>query len=147
MSKIHARYQYEKDFYAWANYNAKLLREGRFSDLDVDNLIEELECMGRSERRELISRLKILLAHLLKWQFQPEYRSKSWLYTIKEQRLQVSELLADSPSLGRKLEQCLDSAYEKAVLQAAKETGMDEQSFPAKCPYSFEEAINLDFLP
>jgi hypothetical protein len=147
MSKIPSMHEYANDFYAWVNYNANLLREGRFSELDVFNLIEELEGMGKSELRALNSRLAILLAHLLKWQFQPAYRSKSWLYTIKEQRLQVEELLTDSPSLRNQLDECLKRSFKKAVLLAARETGIEETTFPSICPYSVEEIMNANFLP
>ena len=90
---------YEQDFYAWANEQAALLRSGRVSDADLEHIAEEIESMGRSEKRELISRLKLLLAHLLKWQFQPTLRGNSWRLTIEEQRRDVAEHLADNPSL------------------------------------------------
>jgi hypothetical protein len=91
--------KYESDFYAWANEQATLLREGRFAEADVENIADEIESLGRSEKRDLVNRLAVLLAHLLKWQFQPVWRGKSWRLTIKEQRRRLSEHLDENPSL------------------------------------------------
>src|SRR5580692_5108256 len=91
--------EYETDFYAWASHNAELLREQRFNEIDFENIAEEIEDMGSSHRRSLMSRLEILLAHLLKWQFQPMGKCNSWKYTIDEQRLRITDLLIESPSL------------------------------------------------
>src|ERR1700723_1229460 len=90
---------YEQDFYAWANEQAALLRAGRVSDADLEHVADEIESMGRSEKRELVSRLKVLLTHLLKWQFQSTLRGTSWRLTIEEQRREVAEHLSDDPSL------------------------------------------------
>lgn len=138
---------YHRDFYTWAMQNAQLLRQGRFSEVDVERIAEELESMGRSERRELISRLSVLLAHLLKWMFQPELRSNSWRYTIEEQRGGVMDLLEDSPSLLHELENRLTKAYVNAVLIAARETGIDKTRFPECCPFSLEQILSEDFWP
>ncbi len=139
--------EYHQDFYQWTLHNAVLIRQRKFSELDIDHLAEELESMGRSDKRELINRFAILLAHLLKWQFQPERRSNSWKYTIEEQRFEVTELLEDSPSLKPELQQKINRAYHKALLMAATETGLSKDKFPQKCPFSFTKALNLDFLP
>ena len=101
---------YEQDFYAWANEQAALLRSGRVSDADLEHIAEEIESMGRSEKRELINRLKVLLAHLLKWQFQPTLRGTSWRLTIEDQRQEVAEHLADNPSLKAMLPEAMASA-------------------------------------
>ncbi len=138
---------YEKDFYSWIMGNAQLLREQRFDKIDADNIAEELESMGRSEKRELISRLAVLLTHLLKWQFQAVKRSRSWKNTIMVQRLDIKELLEDSPSLRYLIEVKLDKAYQKAKLKAEDETGIDKKHFPRQCPYSFEETLNRTFFP
>jgi len=138
---------YEKDFYAWTIKNAELMRQGKLSEIDIENIAEELESMGRSEKRQLINRLAVLVAHLLKWKFQPGLRSRSWEYTIKEQRRKVISLLKDSPSLKQDHIQMFAEAYEDAVLIAAKETGIDETDFPKTCPYSFQQAISNDFWP
>ena len=97
--------------------------------------------MGRSEKRELTSRLAVLLAHLLKWRFQPERRGRSWQATIREQRSEVADLLADNPSLGARLDELLPNAYGKAVQIAIRETDLAEETFPAICPWTFEQAM------
>lgn len=138
---------YEKDFYAWALESAQLIREGKFTEVDIKHLAEEVESMGKSDRRKLISHFAVLLAHLLKWQFQPERRSNSWQYTIKTQRFEVNELLIDSPSLKYELDKQLEHAYEKALLLAANETGLSTEIFPKVCPFSLEETLDNDFFP
>jgi hypothetical protein len=138
---------YARDFYAWTQQSARLIREGRFGELDLEHLAEEIESMGASERRELINRLGLLLAHLLKWHHQPLYRGKSWELTIKEQRRRLKRLLTDNPSLKPYAETVLSDAFGDAVLMAAKETGLDESSFPQSCPYSLEQALSSEFLP
>jgi hypothetical protein len=125
--------EYEKDFYAWTVHNAKLLREGKLSEVDIENIAEEIESMGKSEKRELINRLAILIAHLLRWKFQPGKRGNSWKYTIKEQRLRLSKLIEESPSLKYELEKRIDEAYEDAYYLALSETGLDEDTFPKNC--------------
>jgi vacuolar-type H+-ATPase subunit C/Vma6 len=139
--------EYEKDFYAWAIHNAKLLREGKLSEVDIENIAEEIESMGKSEKRELINRLAVLLAHLLKWEFQPERRGNSWRYTIKEQRLRLQDLLKESPSLKKSLEENLNHAYEHALIIAIGETDCSEKTFPKKCPFSLQQALDKDFFP
>jgi hypothetical protein len=140
-------YEYEKDFYAWALHNAELLRQGKFEEIDVKNLAEEIESMGGREKRELINRLSVLLMHLLKWQFQTDKRSNSWKYTVKEQRMQVIDLLDESPSLKRELLNKFHHAYEKAVVMAVAETGIPEKNFPQQAPYSLEQCLNDQFFP
>jgi hypothetical protein len=103
--------------------------------------------MGKSERRELISRLSVLISHFLKWLFQPGLRSNSWKYTIEEQRRAVTDLLEDSLSLYHELENRLAKAYTNALLQAARETGMDKTHFPEQCPFSLDQILNEDFWP
>jgi hypothetical protein len=138
---------YERDFYAWAMTNAELLRAGRLSEADIDNIAEELESIGRSDKRELASRLAVLLGHLLKWQFQPERRGNSWRYSIQEQRLRVADLLEESPSLRHTLEERFERAYKNARLIAAKELDVDEQRFPERSPFDFEQATGENFWP
>lgn len=133
---------YEKDFYAWLLKSAQLLRQGKFSELDVEQVAEELEGMARSDKRQLLNRFAVLLAHLLKWQYQPEKRSKSWERTIREQRKRISLLLEESPSLKSEIDQKLSDAYEIAVLSAANETGLDDDRFPESCEYSLEEVLD-----
>ncbi len=138
---------YETDFYAWATEQARLLRAGRLAEADIENIAEEIDSMGRSEKRELVSRLTVLLAHLLKWQFQPSLRGNSWRLTIIEQRGQLEEHLKDNPSLRGKLPDSIGTAYRFALLVAQKETGLSEGSFPATCPWSVEQVMAGDYLP
>jgi hypothetical protein len=138
---------YEQDFYAWLLESAQLLREKNFSQLDIANIAEELEGMARSDKRQLINRLAVLLAHLLKWQYQSYIRSKSWQRTIKEQRKRIKLLLQDSPSLKYEIEHKIASAYEIAILSAANETSLDEDTFPESCEYSLDEILNQEFYP
>jgi len=139
--------KYEKDFYAWTVHNAKLLREGKLSEVDIEHVAEEIESMGKNEKRELINRLAILIAHLLKWQFQEERRSNSWKYTIEEQRDEVLELLEESPSLKHEIEEKFDRAYRKAILWAATEMGVNKSLFKEECPYTLNKVLNKDFYP
>ena len=139
---------YEHDFHAWTREQTSLLRERRFVEADIDHLIEELEDMGARQRRELQNRLKVLLAHLLKWQCQPQRRSHSWLATIKEQRLSLADLLADNPSLAPLLdEQRLAKAWRSARLLAVAETNLPEETFPADCPWSVSAVRDEAFYP
>ena len=114
--------EYQRDFYGWLMTNAQLLRQGRFVELDAEHLAEELESMDRSEKRAMVSRLTILLVHLLKWQFQPARQSKSWRNTLTVQRIDVLDLLEDSPSLRPELQTVIAKAYDKAKLLAEEET-------------------------
>lgn len=139
--------EYDKDFYAWALQSAELIRQGRFSEIDLENVAEEIESMGRSNKRELISRFAVLLAHLLKWQSQSERRSNSWKYTIEEQRFEISDLLEESPSLKYELDKQLEHAYQRALLIAVKETGISKAMFPKSCPFSLEQSLDPNFLP
>jgi hypothetical protein len=139
--------KYEEDFYAWSQEQAQLLRNRRYSELDVDHLMEELESMGGRERRELINRHKILLAHLLKWQFQPDRQFRSWGATIKEQRLSIQDLLEENPSLRSLQDEQIAKAYRLARLVAVRETNLDEATFPEKCPFSLDEISDERFLP
>ncbi len=139
--------EYEKDFYSWLMKNAALLRERTFTEIDAEHIAEELEAMGRSEKRELVSRLSVLIAHLLKWKYQAVRRSRSWKNTISTQRIDINELFEDSPSLRHDIEKKIKRAYEKAMLKAEDETGIDKEHFPAICPFSLEEILNEKFFP
>ena len=139
--------QYQKDFYAWALNNAKLLRQGKFKEIDVEHIAEEMESMGRKEERELERRLEILIMHLLKWQFQVYNRTTSWEATIKEQRRRIKRLLEESPSLKPKLPSQFDYAYETAVIMASAETNIPEKDFPKKSPFKLEECLSDNFFP
>lgn len=138
---------YERDFYAWATEQAALLRAGHLSEADVEHIAEEIESMGRTEKRELVSRLTVLLLHLLRWQFQPTHRGASWRLSIANTRDELADHLADSPSLGSGIEPAITSAYRRARRQAAAETGHPEVAFPDVCPYSFAQLMDVDFWP
>ena len=138
---------YQKDFYSWTREQAELLRAGRFNELDVLNLVEEIEAMGRSERRELESRLTALLVYLLKWQYQPARRGQSWQLTIQEQRLEFFDVLNDNPSLKPQLQALLTHSYRRAKIRASKETGLDIDDFPITCPWEFAQLMDEAFLP
>jgi hypothetical protein len=139
--------EYNKDFYAWTIHNVMLMRQGKLSEIDVENVAEELESMGNNNKRELVNRLAVLIAHLLKWQCQPIRRSKSWILTIKNQRFEILDLLEESPSLKHQIELKFNHAYEKAKIICSEQTGIDEDELPANCPFSLEECLNFDFLP
>ncbi len=138
---------HDKDFYAWTKQTAQLLKEGRIDEVDINHIAQEIEDMGSSNKRALISCLAILSSHLLKWKFQKERRGKSWLLTVKCQRLQINDLLEESPSLKHQIESKLDRAYIEAKLIASKETGIDIEIFPEICPFTLEECLNDEFFP
>jgi len=138
---------YETDFYGWIQRQAAMLRGRNLAGLDFDNLIEEVESMGRSEKRELESRLEVLLMHLLKWRYQPERRGASWRLTIKDQRDRIADHLHDNPSLKGSLSETYGRAYRYALTGAALETGMRKSAFPPECPWTFEQAMDDDFWP
>ncbi len=132
---------YDRDFYAWSNEQATLLRAGNLAAADIAHIAEEIESMGRSEKRELVSRLTVLLLHLLKWRYQTERRSRSWELSIDNSRFALIKHLADNPSLKASLTEALETAYYTARRDAAIETGMPLETFPADCPWTFEQAM------
>jgi hypothetical protein len=138
---------HDSDFYTWTQEQAALLRQGRLSEADIVNLIEEIEDMGASERRELENRLIILLAHLLKWMYQPERRGNSWRLTIKNQRFQTKRHLKKNPGLQHDLGDSFEAAYYTASLDAAKETKLDESTFPVNCPWLIDQVLDDEFWP
>lgn len=138
---------YNTDFYAWTKEQAQSLKAGQWAQLDIENLVEEIESLGRQERQQLINRLGVLLGHLLKWQYQPNYRSHSWQATIREQRRRLRRLLEANPSLQPYLPEALQAGYEDGVDLAIQETNLPEETFPATCPYTLDQALDADFLP
>lgn len=136
---------HEHDFYAWTQEQASLLKTGQLHQIDWQNIAEEIEDMGRSEKRQLESRLEILIVHLLKWQFQPNLRSRSWQLTIKEQRLRLEKLLQKNPTLQSNFTEAIEEVYPLAIISAERETGLS--SFPETCPYSLTEILSPEFLP
>jgi hypothetical protein len=138
---------HDTDFYTWTQEQAALLRAGRLSDLDIAGLLEEVEDMGRSERRALESRLAVLLMHLLKWKYQPNRRGRSWELTIKAQRYEVKKEIRDNPGLKPSIPIMMTDAYELARLKTEKETRLLESTFPTECPWDFNQVIDADFWP
>lgn len=138
---------HDQDFYAWTVQQADLLKQRRLAEVDIDSIVEELECMGASERRELSNRLAVLMAHLLKWQFQPELRGNRWRNTIDMQRFDVKELLEDNLSLAASLNERMEKAYRKSVMLAVGETGLSKMAFPVACPFSTEQLLSEEFWP
>ncbi|MES1026711.1 DUF29 domain-containing protein [Gloeocapsa sp. BRSZ] len=138
---------YEQDYYLWLQKTSNLLRDGRLSELDIPNLIEEIEDMGRSERKALRSNLIVILMHLLKYKYQPEKRSNSWLLTIFEHRRRLRDDFADSPSLKRYFNKVFEQCYQDARISAAIETGLSTETFPEQSPFTPEEVLNMDYLP
>ncbi len=138
---------YDLDFLEWTMRNASLLRAGRFEEADMEHVAEEIEDMGKSQRRALGSRLEVLLAHLLKWRFQPGGRGSSWESTIRIQRAKIAKLLREMPSLRNSLAGELTDAYQTAVLAAVGETGLSRNVFPTACPFSMEQILDEFFFP
>jgi len=139
------RAEYERDFYSWLMEQARHLREGRLDALDRENLAEEIESLGREQFNKLVSALRVLILHMLKWDHQPSMRSRSWVLSIEEQRLEIADVLADNPGLKSRIGEAIARAYRRARIDAAKETGLDQTAFPAECPYSFEDLTSHVF--
>ncbi|MGC1779910.1 MAG: DUF29 domain-containing protein [Xanthobacteraceae bacterium] len=139
------RAEYERDFYSWTIEQARLILEGRDNALDRDNLAEEIESLGREQFNKLVSALRVAMMHMLKWDHQPAARSRSWVLSIQEQRLEIADVLADNPGLKPRINEAIGRAYRRARLEAAKETGLDETAFPAACPYSIDDITTRSF--
>jgi DNA-binding transcriptional regulator YdaS (Cro superfamily) len=138
---------YDRDYHVWLTRQAALLAERRFAELDLDNLIDEIQDLARSEKREIENRLNVLLVHLLKWRHQPTQRSGGWASTIIEQRARLLKRLQESPSLRGYPGQALDEEYAIARDKAAAETGLRAATFPKTCPYTIDQVLDPDFLP
>ena len=147
MGKLDHAATYEGDFYAWAVEQAQRVRAVQVPGLDTENIAEEIETLGRSEKRELASRLEVLLMHLLKWQTQPERRGESWRSTIDEQRRSLGVVLQESPSLRPSVPQYVADAFRYAVRKAARETKLPLTAFPAVCPWAQADILDEDWLP
>ena len=147
MSALPNEKLYERDFYAWTEEQAALLRAGQYTFADIENIVEEIETMGRGENREMVNRLAVLMMHLLKWEFQPVFQSRSWRSTINEQHRALQVHLKANPSLKLKLDTGIIDAYSAAVHKAVDETGISFQKFPPQCPYTFAQMMDDDFFP
>jgi hypothetical protein len=138
---------YEQDYYLWLQTAANQLRERKFAEVDLANLIEEIESMGRSEKSALGSNLQIVLMHLLKYKYQPEKRSNSWPFTIFEHRDRLLEAFEVSPSLKPYFREVFAKCYTKARKKASLETGLPISTFPTESPFTLEETLNTEYLP
>jgi len=138
---------YDIDFNLWVESQVSALKAQRVGDLDLSHLIEEIEDLARRDKKAIRSYLKVLLLHLLKWQYQPDKRSKSWKASISNSRIEIEDILLDSPSLRNYLPTVVDKAYENALRLAADEARLTIETVPAECPYELEKALDLNFLP
>ncbi|MER3432404.1 MAG: DUF29 domain-containing protein [Leptolyngbya sp. ERB_1_1] len=143
-SKVSQSELYESDYYLWIQDTLEKLKHQNYSQVDWENLLDEIEDMAKSERRSLSSNLVIVLLHLLKWQYQPDHRTGSWKSSIVEHRRRIEEALEDSPSLKRYFAEILDKCYRSAVQQASAETGLAIEHFPSECPYSIDEVLEAE---
>ena len=137
---------YEQDFYAWTQQQSQALHQRKVSLLDWQHLEEEIQALGRQEYRELVSRLSVLIGHLLKWEYQPETRSRSWFLTIREQRRAIRRHLQQNPSLAARLHEAKADGYESGVDLALRETNLPIRTFPDQCPFSVENLLTDQFL-
>lgn len=138
---------YDHDYHLWLEETAQLLKNRNFEQLDLENLIEEIETLGRSERNQLVPSLRLIYQHLLKWQYQPEKRSKSWINTIDRERDNVNDYIEDMPSLKRLLDdpEAIVKAYSRGRRDAMKETGIN--NLPRECPFTIEQVLDSNYLP
>ena len=138
---------YEKDFYAWTLEQAKLLRSGELSKIDALNIAEEIESVGRRDRREIFDRLENLIMELLKWGMEPGARCGNWQSKIIQQRFELEQVIEDSPSLRQFAADSLNEVYSDARDRIVEEIGLLEPDFPAECPFTLEQILAADFLP
>jgi hypothetical protein len=142
-----AKDQYEQDFYAWTQEQAQLLKCGKLQGLDLENLAEEIASLGKQQKQELRNRFGVLIGHLLKWEYQPSLRGKSWRITIELQRDEILELVNDNPSLKSYLEEAIAKSYKQAIALVVKETPFDKDDLPSVCLYTFTQIFDQDFYP
>jgi hypothetical protein len=136
---------YERDFYQWTMEQSRLLALGKLDGLDLVNLVEEIESLGKQQKQELRNRLGLLIGHLLKWQYQPEKRSKSWRSTIREQRREAKLIIEENPSLKSYLEEAIRLGTSQGLDLVVRETPLDYQDLPEECPYSVEQIFDNNF--
>ena len=138
---------YEHDFYSWTLDQARLIREGRWAAIDRENVAEEIESLGKEQFAKLRSAIRVLLVHMLKWDHQPDRRSRSWSLSIKAQRLDLDDVLEGNLGLRPRVSEAIEKAYRKARIEAAQETGLEEEQFPQQCPYAWDDIVGRDFSP
>ena len=137
----------DADYVLWLERQIEIIRERNFAQLDVDNLLDELEYAVNNRKRALRSRLRVLMLHLLKWEFQPALRSNSWIRTMCNQREKIQDILEDSPSLANLVPSYVESEYKRAVKRAVLETGLPKTAFPALPAYTDQQLLDIDFIP
>ncbi|MFM7407245.1 MAG: DUF29 domain-containing protein [Cuspidothrix sp.] len=138
---------YETDFNLWIEQTVRQLKNGQIQDLDIENLIEEVQSMGSNDKREIKSRLIVLIMHLLKYKYQPKKKTKSWTSTIITQRNELELVLENSPSLNPFLKENISDCYQKARKNAARETKLSLTTFPLECPFTPEQIMDSDYFP
>jgi Domain of unknown function DUF29 len=138
---------YEQDFYAWSQRASELLRKGCFAEADIEHVAEEIEHIGKERQHSLKSQTRRLLLHLLKWQFQPERRSRGWVVSIGYARIEILDNLEENPSLKTTTAELPTAVYGQVVKLAVLETGLRKEVFPEPCPYTFDQMMDDDFLP
>ncbi len=136
---------YDRDFYSWSLEQARLVREGQWQAIDRDNVAEEIESLGREQFNKLESALRVLVLHMLKWDYQSDLRSRSWALSIRTQRIELADVIDDNPGLKPRIGEAIARAYRKARLEAARETGLDEATFPELCPYAWDDIVAREF--
>lgn len=137
----------DEDYALWMERQIELIRERQFAQLDIDNLLGELEYLVQRSKRALRSRLRVVILHLLKCEYQPVMRSNSWIGTICSQRGKIEDLLEDNPSFRSLIASSIDAEYRRAVKQAVHETGLPRTAFPSSLPYSEQQLLDFDFIP
>jgi hypothetical protein len=140
-AKPSALHGYDDDFFAWTQETARAILDGRFDEIDKEALADEVESLGKRDRRDVGSRLAVIAMHMLKMKYQPEMESASWRSTIKTQRRDLAKILADSPSLRPQVTELLPEAYQDARSDAADETGLAPDTFPEMCPWTVAEVL------
>ena len=136
---------YDGDFYTWSQEQGRLVREGRWNEVDRENVAEEIESLGREQFSKLTSALRVLMMHMLKWDHQPERRSRRWALTIDTQRAELDDILRDNPGLKPRIAEAMTRAYRRARVEAMNETGLKKSIFPDACPYTFEDVTTRTF--
>jgi hypothetical protein len=136
---------YDRDFYSWSLEQARLVREGRWGAIDRENVAEEIESLGREQFNKLESALRVLMLHMLKWDYQPDKRSRSWALSIEAQRVELDDVLSDNPGLKPRIGEAIGRAYRRARIEAAKETGLEKAAFPEQCLYSWDDLVSRAF--
>ena len=138
--------EYWGDFYSWLMEQAAHVRAGRWEALDRENLAEEIESLGREQFNKLESPLRVLMMHMLKWDHQPNLRSRNWVLSIEAQRLELDDVLSDDPGLKPRIAEATARAYRRARIEAANETGLEKNEFPEECPYTWNDVVAREFL-